>query len=423
MCGIGGAWGRGAGNVVVEMAQWLMHRGQEGVGYAYLEGGSIRLGAPSAEADAAVVHTRYSTSGAYGVPLQPVYAKYRDLEAAVAFNGTIINYKELDPSASFDGEALAKSLVKEMWERGVEEGVREVFRKITGAASLVALLPWGLLAVRDPNGIRPLAISNEGGMFKVASETVALGDGVELAPGVAAVYGKRFALWKVDPREPRLCALEYVYFAHPASVLGGRVVGDVRMRLGEALAEEETEEADLVTYVPETARLIAQGFARRLGLEVVEAVVKNRYAGRIFIKPPAERSAESVFRVVKSAVSGKRVFLVDDSLIRGTNLKALVWMLKRAGASKVHVRVASPPVKWPCFYGMDFQTRRELVAWGREVEEVRGIIGADTLRYISLEKFKEVLGRNICYACFTGRYLHDIDLNWAERQLARTLTI
>jgi len=401
------------------MVPWLMHRGQEGVGYAYLAGEAIRTGAPPADAEAAIVHTRYSTSGVYGMQMQPVYARYRDLEVAVAFNGTIVNYKELDPSASFDGEALAKVLAREIWERGVEEGVAEVYRRVVGAASLVALLPWGLLVARDPYGVRPLVISNDGGAFKAASETVALGDGVELAPGVAGLYGRRFSLWKVDPRPQRLCALEYVYFAHSASKLGGRLVGDVRMLLGRVLAEEETEEGDVVTYVPETARHAAWGFAERLGLRLVDAVVKSRYAGRIFIKPPEERDASHVFQVVKELVAGRRVFLLDDSLIRGTNIRAIVWALRRAGASKIHVRVASPPIRWPCFYGMDFQRREELVAWGRDVEEIRRVIGADTLRYISLERFREVLGDAVCYACFTGRYLHDIEVSWAERQVAR----
>jgi len=419
MCGIGGAWGRGAGGVVAGMVPWLMHRGQEGVGFAYLSGGSVAVGAPPRDAEAAIVHTRYSTSGAYGVQPQPVYAKYRDLEVAVAFNGTIVNYRELDPSASFDGEALARSLAREIWERGLEEGVAEVYRRIVGAASLVALLPWGLLAVRDPNGVRPLAVSNEGGLFKAASETVTLGEGVELAPGTAALYGRRSASWRVDPRPSRLCALEYVYFAHPASSLGDSIVGDVRARLGRALAEGEGEEGDVVAYVPETARHAALGFAERLGLRVVDAVVKSRYAGRIFIKPPGERDAEPLFRVAKELVAGRRVFLVDDSLIRGTNLRAIVWMLRRAGASRIHVRIASPPIRWPCFYGMDFQRREELIAWGRDVGEVGRAIGADTLRYISLEKFVEVLGEGVCYACFTGRYLHDIDVARAERELSR----
>jgi amidophosphoribosyltransferase len=419
MCGIGGAWGEGAGSAVVRMTPWLMHRGQEGVGYAYLDGGSVKIGTPPDDAPAALLHTRYSTTGAYGVQPQPVYAKYRDLELAVAFNGTIVNYRQLDPSASFDGEALAKGLARAIWELGLEAGVAEVYRKIVGAASLVALLPWGLLAVRDPRGVRPLAVSNEGGLFKAASETIALdGDGVELAPGVAALYGERISTWKVDPQPPRLCALEYVYFAHPASSMGGRLVAEVRRLLGRALAEEETERADVVAYVPETARHAAAGFAERLGLEVVDAVVKSRYAGRVFLKPPGERDAEAVFRVVEKLVAGRRVFLIDDTLIRGTNLKSIVPMLKAAGATAVHVRIVSPPVRWPCFYGMDFQTRRELAMWGRDVEDVRAMIGADTLRYMSMERFVQILGEGVCYACFTGKYLHDIDVAWAEREVA-----
>ncbi|ACB40826.1 amidophosphoribosyltransferase [Pyrobaculum neutrophilum] len=419
MCGIGAVWGKGAGAAALRMANWLVHRGHEGVGYAYLEGGAVKLGRPPEDAPAAVVHTRYSTSGPYGVSLQPVYARYRDLELAVAFNGTVVNFRQLDSSASFDGEALARSLAREIWERGVEEGVQEVYRKIVGAASTVALTPWGIIAVRDPRGVRPLAVSYDQAGARVASETVALGDGIELAPGVALLYGSRISTWKVDPKPARLCALEYVYFAHPASKLEGRLVADVRRALGRALAEGEEVKADAVAYVPETARHAAAGFAEVLGLEVVDAVVKNRFSGRLFIKPPGERKAEEVFQVVKEYVAGRRIFLVDDSLIRGTNIRAIVWMLKRAGAAEVHVRIASPPIRWPCFFGMDFQRRSELVAWGREVEEVRQIVGADTLRYISMEKFREVLGDSVCYGCFTGVYPQEVDVEWAERELAR----
>ncbi|ABL87285.1 amidophosphoribosyltransferase [Pyrobaculum islandicum DSM 4184] len=419
MCGIGAAWGKGAGAAVVKIGLWLSHRGHEGVGYAYLENGAVKLGKPPEDTQAALVHVRYSTSGPYGVSLQPVYVKYRDLEIAVAFNGTIVNFRQLDNTASFDGEALAKSLAREMWERGVVEGVQEVYKRIVGAASLVALTPWGILAVRDPHGIRPLALSHDIDGVKIASETVALENGIELAPGIAIMYGDRISTWKIDPKPMRLCALEYVYFAHPASKLGGRLVADVRKALGRALAEDETEEGDVVTYVPETARHAALGFAKRLGLEVVDAVVKNRFSGRLFIRPPSERKPEEAFYVVRDFIEKKRVFLIDDSLIRGTNIKAIIWMLKKAGATKVHVRIASPPIRWPCFYGMDFQKRTELVAWGRDVEEVREIIGADTLRYISMEKFRAILGDVVCYSCFTGVYPHGIDIDWAERELSR----
>lgn len=421
MCGIGGAWGEGAGGIVTRMTPWLMHRGQEGVGYAYLRDGALRVGTPPEDAQAALVHTRYSTSGPYGAALQPVIAKYRDLEIALAFNGTAINYKQLDRDAAFDGEALAKCLAREIWELGLEDGVRETCGRIVGAASFIAITPWGLLAVRDPRGVRPLAVSLEGGAFRAASETVAIRGGTELPPGTALLYGSATKTWRVAPGDLQLCALEYVYFAHPASRLCGRLVADVRRALGVALAEGEREEADVVAYVPETARHIAAGFAERLGLKLADAVVKSRFAGRVFLKPPFQRGAEDAFWVVEEYVRGRRVFLVDDSLIRGTNLRVVVRLLRAAGASKVHVRIASPPIRWPCFYGMDFQSRRELVAWRRSIDEIRAEVGADTLRYISLDAFREVLGRGTCLGCFTGEYPQKIDVEWAERLAARSI--
>lgn len=420
MCGIGGAWGTSAGMYVKKIAPWLLHRGQEGLGYAYYAGGSIRLGEPPDEAEGALVHTRYSTTGPYGEQLQPVLGKYRDLEIAVVFNGTVVNYKRLGvPSPSFDGEALAKALAAEIWERGVEEGVAAVYNKIVGAASLLALTPWGILAVRDPRGVRPLSYRQEGDALIFASESVAIDGGAEIPPGLAILYGRRMLMWKIPPGESKICALEYVYFSSHASRLGGRLVHDVRKNLGAALAEGETEEIDVVTYIPETARVAASAYAERLKKPVVEAVLKNRYVGRVFISPPAARSPGDAFKVVAELVRGLRVAVIDDSLIRGTNISAVVKKIREAGAAAVHVRIASPPIRWPCFFGLDFQSRQELAAYGRDVEEVREAIGATTLRYLPLEAFKKILGPNICYGCFTGEYPQPLDVAQAEKELTR----
>ncbi|MGC8583623.1 MAG: amidophosphoribosyltransferase [Thermoproteus sp.] len=420
MCGIGGAWGSNSAVLAKRMAPWLMHRGQEGVGYAYYAGGSISIGEPPDGSEGALVHTRYSTSGPYGQQLQPVLARHRDLEIALVFNGTIVNYKRLGvDSPRFDGDALARALAREIWERGLEQGVRAVYGKIVGAASILALTPWGLLAVRDPRGIRPLSyrLLEDGVVY--ASEDVALEGGEEVPPGLAVVHGRRNASWLVPPGENRLCALEYVYFAHPASTLGGRYVYAVRRALGEALAAAETEEIDAVAFVPETARIAASAYAERLGVPLVEAVVKNRFVGRVFISPPSARVAEDVFRVVKELVEGKKVAVVDDSLIRGTNIRAVVRRLREAGALRVHVRIASPPVRWPCFFGMDFYSRRELIAHGKSEEEVAKAIGADTLRYVPVDVFRNIVGPASCLGCFTGNYPVEVDVGWAEREVAR----
>lgn len=200
-------------------------------------------------------------------------------------------------------------------------------------------------------------------------------------------------------------------------MIGGRLVADVRRELGRALAELETRDFDVVAYVPETAKTAAEAYAAALGRPLVDAVVKSRFAGRVFIAPPHLRNPDIAFRVVPELVAGRRVALVDDSLIRGTNAKAVVKMLREAGAREVHVRIASPPIRWPCFFGMDFQTREELAAYGRDVEEVRGLIGADSLVYLPLDKFRRVIG-SACYGCFAGEYPMSINIDEAEEEIA-----
>ncbi|MFB6491348.1 MAG: amidophosphoribosyltransferase [Thermoproteus sp. AZ2] len=402
MCGIGGVWGPGAVEAAAEMAKWLMHRGEEGVGYAYLSKDGVKVGAPAGEVEAAVVHTRYSTSGPYGVQIQPVLAKYRDLEAAVAFNGTVVNYKVLDPGAAADAEALAKKFVELVWEHGLAEGLRALYEAIEGAASIIALTQEALIAVRDIRGIRPLAYAGRA----AASESIALeGASSEIPPGYAVVIkGGGAELVKYGEGVERLCALEYVYFAHPASRLGGRRVAEVRRALGAALAKREEVRVDAAAYVPETAETAAEAYAEALGKPLAEAIMKNRYAGRIFIKPPDKREPKAAFKVDAEAVAGKSIAVVDDSLIRGTNLGSLVKALRAAGARGVHLRIASPPIRWPCYYGMDFQTPEELAARGKTEGELAREIGADSLKYLPLEDFRTILGPNICYACFTGEY-------------------
>ncbi|MBP1449503.1 MAG: amidophosphoribosyltransferase [Thermoproteus sp.] len=403
MCGIGGVWGGEAAERAVEMARWLMHRGEEGIGYAYLtKDGLMRGEAVPRDASAAVVHARYSTTGPYGVQIQPVVVKYRDFEAAVAFNGTIVNFRELAPGAENDVEALARKFAELTWEHGLVEGLRELYAVIEGAASIVALTHTELIGVRDARGIRPLAFTTDA----VASEDVALGSSAfELGPGRAVVVSDEAKkLIEYSEAAERLCALELVYFAHPASKLHGSRVGEVRRLLGRMLADGEGVEVDAVAYIPETARAAAAGYAEALGKPLMEAVVKNRYAGRVFIKPPQSREPAVAFRVVDEAVRGKRIALVDDSLIRGTNLGVLVRALRAAGAAEIHLRIASPPVKWPCYYGMDFQDPAELAASGRSVEEIARGLGADTLRYLDMEKFRRALGNAVCYGCFTGIY-------------------
>ncbi|WP_052883231.1 amidophosphoribosyltransferase [Thermoproteus tenax] len=417
MCGIGAVWDRNVGIRAREMSVWLMHRGEEGVRYAFLRNGEIAVGDSVPEdAEAALVHARYSTTGPYGVQLQPVLARYRDLEVAVAFNGTVANYRQIAPRAKTDSEAYAQKLAEALWEHGLEEGLRELYSKIVGAASSVFITAELVVGFRDPRGVRPLSFSDDA----AASETIALGGrGIDLRPGHAVVWSRGSArVVEVMSLKERLCSLEFVYFAHPGSRIQGRLVADVRRELGRRLAEGEDADIEVVAYVPETARHAAAGYAEGLGRPLVDAVLKNRYSGRIFIKPPYMRNASPSFRVVEDYVKGRRVALVDDSLIRGTNLRDIVVKLKAAGAREVHVRIASPPVKWPCFFGMDFQSRSELMANGRGLAEIARLLRADSLRYLSLEQFKVVIGERACYGCFTGRYPQRIKVAQLEREIA-----
>jgi len=333
------------------MGLWLMHRGEEGVGYAYLDGGTPVIGEPPDDASAAIVHTRYSTVGPYSTQLQPVLARYRDITVAVAFNGTVVNYKELasriSTHADNDSVAVASFLAWSIWEYGLIEGLRELLRSVIGAISMVALIGDQMVAVRDPRGIRPLSFSGS----RIASESSVLGpDADDVPPGHAVVFPGNRVIELLNLGSS-ICALEFVYFARPESVIGGRLVYDIRYRLGEALAEEEFASIDAVTYIPETARIAALGYSNRLGRPIIDAIQKNRYIGRVFIKPPDARRSIDAFHIVP-IVKGLRIAVIDDSLIRGTNIRRIVSALKAAGAREVHVRIASPPIKWPCFMGI-----------------------------------------------------------------------
>jgi amidophosphoribosyltransferase len=299
---------------------------------------------------------------------------------------------------------------------------------VKGGYAIIAIWKGQLLLIRDPWGIRPLSVGfNEDGIA-AASETSALEvlgfKWRELEPGRAVVlnsrgdvseYGDEFGNGK-----RAYCALEYIYFMRPDSYFNGISVYNVRQRLGLSLARKEPiKDIDVVASIPESARIAAQSYAKALGRPMEDLVVKNRFLGRNFIKPPMERNGE-LYGIVREGVRDKSLALIDDSIIRGDTLRSLIPRLRRYGARAIHVRVSSPPIRYPCFMGMDFPTRRELIAHGRTIDGVREILGADSLIYLTVDELLWSIGVDeVCTACFTGNYPFDVNIDELERDFTR----
>jgi len=436
MCGIWAFMGLGSPNYVVRMAPWHMHRGQEGVSYACSVGGAlIKLDNVNNLASTLCLgHARYSTSGPYNVELQPIVLG----DMALVFNGTIANYRELArimrgeglevANEHYDAWVLAMYLRYLLTKHGVEDAIRRLFMTVKGGYAIIAIWKGQLLLIRDPWGIRPLSVGfNEDGIA-AASETSALEvlgfKWRELEPGRAVVlnsrgdvseYGDEFGNGK-----RAYCALEYIYFMRPDSYFNGISVYSVRQRLGLSLARKEPiKDIDVVAPIPESARIAAQSYAKALGRPMEDLVVKNRFLGRNFIKPPMERNWE-LYGIVREGVRDKSLALIDDSIIRGDTLRSLIPRLRRYGARAIHVRVSSPPIRYPCFMGMDFPTRRELIAHGRTIDGVREILGADSLIYLTVDELLWSIGVDeVCTACFTGNYPFNVNIDELERDFTR----
>ncbi|GBD12466.1 Amidophosphoribosyltransferase [bacterium HR24] len=424
----------------------LQHRGQESAGIATADGRTIHLrlgmGLVSQVFDEddlrhlpgyiAIGHTRYSTTGSSSLPnAQPILVEGAHGSLAVAHNGNLVNAEVLRYTleemgfqfrTSTDTEIIAHLLASAPgadWR----ERVGNVMRVAKGAYSLVALTPEALIAMRDPWGIRPLCLGRLNGGYVVASETCALDHlGAELVrelgPGEAAVVDARgLQLFQAAPPEkPSLCVFEFIYFARPDSVLRGQLIYPVRMAMGRQLAREHPVEADLVIGVPDSATPAAIGFSHQSGIPYAEGLVKNRYVGRTFIQPDQRLRDMGVylkFNPLREVIDGKRLVVVDDSIVRGTTTPKVVEMLRRAGAREVHMRICSPPIRHPCPFGIDMATRWELIANEKSVEEIRRHIGADSLGYLSMEGLMQAVGQareSFCTACFSGDYPMPVQL-------------
>jgi amidophosphoribosyltransferase len=441
----------------------LQHRGQESAGMAVSDGTAITVVKDQGlvvrvfddrtlaglDGHLAIGHCRYSTTGSSTWRnAQPAYRGIGDRQFALGHNGNLTNTEALAEEAgmlpgtvSSDTDLIAELLANELAhlpedrsdERDLERALLAVLPRLEGAFSLVVMDEGRVIGIRDPNGFRPLCLGRlpDGG-WVLASESPAL-DIVgaeferELEPGemvVVDAVGPRSVRPFPDERvDPRLCLFEFVYFARPDSRLYERNVHQARVRMGELLAEEGPVEADMVMGVPESGVPAAEGFARRSGIPYGQGLVKNRYIGRSFIAPSQEQRANAVrmkLNPLKENLIGKRVVVVDDTIVRGTTQKQLTRMLREAGAVEVHLRITAPPVAWSCFYGIDTGIREELLAATSTVEEIRQFLNVDTLHYLSLDRLVEAtgaVGAGFCDACFTGRYPVEVPVTLGKHVL------
>lgn len=425
----------------------LQHRGQESCGIAVSDTkgpkGKVRslkeMGLlneafkqedlEKLEGNIGVGHVRYSTAGSSTREnAQPLVLNYVKGTLALAHNGNLINTPglrhELEYSGAIfqttiDSEVIAYHIARERLNCGtVEEAVGRAMQKIKGAYSLVIMSPRKLIGARDPYGFRPLCIGKRDNAYILASESCALdtigaeyirdvepGEIVTISPAGGIESDKRHCIAK---EKQARCVFEYIYFARPDSHFDGVSVYDSRILAGKYLAIDSPVEADLVVGVPESGNCAALGYSMQSGIPYGQAFVKNAYVGRTFIKP-RQKNRESSVRVklnaIREAVKGKRIVMIDDSIVRGTTSDRIVRMLREAGAAEVHMRVSSPPFLWPCYFGTDVPARDLLIAYGRSVEEIRDIIGADTLAYLKMERLDEIAGHlGICKGCFNGQY-------------------
>lgn len=449
-CGVFGMYDFDGGDVASTIYYGLFalqHRGQESCGIAvsdtsgpkgrvqsYKDMGLVNevftpeiLG--KLNGDIGVGHVRYSTAGASTREnAQPLVLNYVKGTLALAHNGNLINANELRHDLEYTGaifqttidtEVIAYHIARErLNSKTAEEAVRRAVAKLKGAFSLVVASPRKLIGARDPFGFKPLCIGKRDNAYILTSETCALetigaefirdvrpGEVVTISPEGGIQSDMSLAL---APEKEARCIFEYIYFARPDSHIDGVSVYGSRIKAGRFLAMDSPVDADLVVGVPESGNAAALGYSLQSGIPYGTAFVKNGYVGRTFIKPKQSSRESSVrvkLNVLKEAVDGKRIIMIDDSIVRGTTSDRIVKMLRDAGATEVHVRISSPPFLWPCYFGTDIPEREQLIAYNRSIEDIRKIIGADSLGYLGIERLEEMVGGlSICKGCFTGTY-------------------
>ncbi len=385
--------------------------------------------------DIGVGHVRYSTAGESTIEnAQPLVLNYIKGTLALCHNGNLVNAPQLRRElemggaifqTTIDSEVIAYHIARErVRTKTVEDAVANAMRKLKGAYSLVIMSPRKLIGARDPYGFRPLCIGKRDNAYILASETCALdtigaefvrdvepGEIVTITPQDGITSNRSLCFPKDRENETARCVFEYIYFGRPDSYLDGVSVYDSRIRAGRLLAMDSPVDADLVVGVPESGNVAALGYSLQSGIPYGTAFVKNSYVGRTFIQP-GQSSRESGVRVklnvLRDAVEGKRVIMIDDSIVRGTTSDRIVRMLRDAGATQVHMRVSSPPFLYPCYFGTDVPAREQLIAYNRSIEQIRQVIGADSLAYLNLDRLLELAGNlPICSGCFTGKYPMD----------------
>jgi amidophosphoribosyltransferase len=457
-CGVIGVWGPGAplARLTYLGLHALQHRGQESAGIAVGDGQRLslhkRLGLVAGVFDeetllrleegdgsgppvAAIGHTRYSTTGSNTLPnVQPVYAATERGELMLGHNGNLTNARWLRDELREQGVEFASASYTEFLAKLIAHApggtwaqrVDHAFHRATGAFTFTMLTPDALVAARDPVGFRPLALGRlPGGGWAIASESSALDAmGAQFVRDVEAgevltidADGlQTYRSARATPGREKLCVFEYVYLARPDSVIDGRLLYEARLEMGRQLAREHPADADLVIAVPDSAVPAAIGYAEEAGLPYREGLIKSRYVGRTFIQPMQRSRDEAVrlkFNPLPELLAGKRVVVVDDSIVRGTTTTPIVALLRRAGAVEVHVRIHSPEMRHPCYMGVDTGRRDELIAATHSTEQIRNAIGADSLGYLSREGLLRSVGTRSearCTACFDGVYPTDVPL-------------
>jgi len=417
----------------------LQHRGQESAGIATTDGKRLQVYAKmglvsqvfSEESlsrltgDIAIGHNRYSTRGSSrAINVQPIVVGKGSNTMAIAHNGNIINaehlYAELcDQGYTFktstDTEVIANLIISSPEKEWVDK-IRYAMRRLQGAYSLVIMTNHSLFAVRDPFGVRPLCLGGIDSGWAIASESCAL-DHIganfvrEVEPGeIISISDSGLDSYRGETSRRALCIFEYIYFARPDSVINGQLLYPARQAMGARLSEEYPVGADLVMGVPDSATAAGVGYAFKSGIPLGEGLIKNRYVGRTFIEPDQrirDLGVKLKFNPLSQMLDNKRMVVIDDSIVRGTTTPQVVRLLKKAGAKQVHMRICAPPIRYPCFFGVDMATRQELIAAHKTVDEVRDFIGADSLGYLSIDGLIKAvaLPKDVfCLACFTGDY-------------------
>lgn len=450
-CGVFGIWGHPGGARQTYLALYAQqHRGQESAGIAISDGkrlfGRVGMGlipevlTPEVIADlqrhpirGAIGHNRYSTAGgSLACNVQPLIESYIGGQVGVAHNGNLVNARVLRRQfeeaghlfhTTSDTEVIIHLLAAPEQQHSADP-LAGTLRRLQGAFSLLFLFPDRIEAARDPWGWRPLVVGRlPSGQHVVASETVAL-DVLEaelireVEPGEIVTIdddGLSSRYFADAAERPAYCIFEHVYFANPASQIFGQNVLEVREALGEALAREAPVAADYVVPMPDSGRSAATGYARASGIPYREGIVPNRYVGRTFIKPTQDERNAAVrlkLNIVSDVVRGKRLVVVDDSIVRGTTTRAKMDQLRAAGAKEIHLRISCPPIRHPCFFGIDFAEPSQLIAANRSVEQIREYLGVDSLHYLSLEGLLASVNRpreHYCTACYTGDYRIDVE--------------